>query len=137
MNKEGLEALERIGKRKYQTTVANITGFERITISVKQDNKKDYQTIEKELKEYEKMKRIKGTTTLDNALEETLINACPNVAKKLKTLENIKVILKDFIEFNVIELPHINKVHYEIKIFENAIYVSKEEYDLLKEVFYE
>lgn len=91
--------------------------------------------IAKELKEYEEMKRIKGTTTLDNALEETLINACPNVAKKLKALENIKVILKDFIEFNVIELPHINKVHYEIKIFENAIYVSKEKYDLLKEVF--
>ena len=95
---------------------------------------KDYETIEKELKEYEEMKRIKGTTTLDNALEETLINACPNVAKKLKALENIKVILKDFIEFNVIDLPHINKVHYEIKIFENAIYVSKEKYDLLKEV---
>ena len=96
---------------------------------------KDLKIIEKELKEYEKMKRIKGTTTLDNALEETLIKACPNVAKKLKALEIIKIILKDFIEFNVIELPHINKAHYEIKIFENAIYVSKEKYDLLKEVF--
>lgn len=53
MTKE-LEALERIGKNKYQTTVANITGFERITISVKQDNKKDYQIIEKALKDKEK-----------------------------------------------------------------------------------
>lgn len=56
------------------------------------------------------------------------------IEKELKALEIIKVILTDFIEFNVIELPHINKFHYEIKIFNEAIYVSKEKYDLLKEV---
>lgn len=56
------------------------------------------------------------------------------IEKELKALEIIKIILKDFISFNIIELPHINKVHYEIKIFDETIYVSKEKYDLLKEV---
>ena len=57
-----------------------------------------------------------------------------SIEKKLKALEIIKHCFKDFIEFNEIELPHINKIHYEIKIFNETIYVSKEKYDLLKEV---
>lgn len=51
---------------------------------------KDKELVKKELKEYEKMKAIKGTTTFDKAIEDTLINACPDVAKKLKVLEIIK-----------------------------------------------
>lgn len=57
-----------------------------------------------------------------------------DLQKELKALESIKVILKDLIEFNEIDLPHINKVIYEIKICDKAIYASKEKYDLLKEV---
>lgn len=69
--------------------------------------------IEKELKEYEKMKAIKDTTTFDKAIEDTLINACPNVAKKLKALKIIK-----------------NKEC----IFKGLSETTQEEYDLLKEV---
>lgn len=53
MNTEGLKALERIGKRKYKTTVADIAGFETVVVSVKQDNKQDYNIIEKELRDNE------------------------------------------------------------------------------------
>lgn len=56
----GLEALKTIGNKKYTTTVADITGFERITISVKQDNKKEYQAIEQALKALEIISKAYG-----------------------------------------------------------------------------
>lgn len=56
------------------------------------------------------------------------------IEKELKAFEDIKFILKDLIEFNEIDLPHINKVIYEIKIVDKTIYATKEKYDLLKEV---
>jgi hypothetical protein len=80
MSKEGLEALERLKN----TLLAE--GYW-------QDVLQDVAIVEQELKEYEEMKAIKGTTTFDKAIEDTLINACPNVAKKLKALEIIKNIL--------------------------------------------
>ena len=78
MNK-GLEALKNVGRT-----------FISINSGIALDECDKYKIIENELKEYEKMKAIKGATTLDSALEQTLINSCPNVAKKLKTLEIIK-----------------------------------------------
>ena len=57
-----------------------------------------------------------------------------DIEKELEALNIIKHCFKDFIEFDEIELPHIDKKHYEIKIFNETIYVSKEKYDLLKEV---
>lgn len=86
-------------------------------------------SIEKELKEYEEMKRIKGTTTLDNALEETLINACPNVAKKVKALEiikNKKVDIK-YLYYRV----DFNLEKYNDNYIET---LTQEECDLLKEI---
>lgn len=82
--------------------------------------------IEKELKEYEKMKSIKGTTTFDNAIEETLINACPNVAKKLKALE----IIKEHIRLN----SHKYESDETYGLTEYMFFITKEEYLLLREV---
>lgn len=103
---KGLDALERI-----KNALFNRNEETQIIKDI------DFAIIEKELKEYEKMKRIKGTTTLDNALEETLIRACPNVAKKLKALEIIK------------EIDKTSLLHFI------AICVKdQKKYDLLKEV---
>lgn len=82
----------------------------------------------------EALKELKECLELEGALDYINKERTNIIEKELKALEIVKVILTDFIEFNVIELPHINKVHYEIKIFEEPIYVSKEKYDLLKEV---
>ena len=101
--------------------------------------KEELDIIEQELKELEKMKRIKGTTTLDSALENTLINACPNVAKKLKALEIIKekrVNVELFIKHS------LGRDYNEFLNYENLFQIYKssekrltqEEYDLLKEV---
>lgn len=87
-------------------------------------NEKDFELIEKELKEYEEMKAIKGTTTFDNAIEDTLINACPNVAKKLKALEIIKPL---------VELTK-GTSHCWLWLGLNGVQITQEQYDLLKEV---
>ena len=89
--------------------------------------------IENELKDYEKMKAIKGTTTLDSALEQTLINSCPNVAKKLKAFEIIKIknismeCLKRAIKREGLEW-------YNSLCLYPLERLNQEEYDLLKEV---
>lgn len=97
-------------------------------------NQTELNIIEQELKEYEKMKAIKGTTTLDSALEQTLINSCPNVAKKLKALEIIENTL-DIRLFETTEDNSLGETHYYISIGNVCAYqISKEKYDLLKEV---
>lgn len=102
---KGLEALERIGKRKYKTTVANITGFETISISVKQDNRKDYNIIEKELKALDIIKN-----------------------KQIDIWQ-----LRQYMSFNLImtkkeQLNEYNKRHATF------LHLTQEEYDLLKEI---
>ena len=82
---------------------------------------KDFDIIEKELKEYEKMKAVKGTITFDKAIEDTLINACPNVAKKLKALEILRECNLTIDEFN----KKFNFISGK---------VPKDKVDLLKEV---
>lgn len=89
--------------------------------------------IENELKDYEKMKTIKGTTTLDSALEQTLINSCPNVAKKLKALEIIKnrKINIEFLNYCFSDDEKFGVDYY------NAYFtkvLTQEQYELLKEV---
>lgn len=76
----------------------------------------------------EALKRIRpySDSTIDADLEI--------IEKELKVLDIIKHTLKEFIEFNVIELPHIHQVHYEIKLFDRTFYATKEEYELLNEV---
>lgn len=84
--------------------------------------------VEKELKEYEEMKAIKGTTTFDKAVEDTLVNACPNIAKKLKALE---IILRLPIKL----IPETEEEFGELACGLSRIIIDeKYEYDLLKEV---
>lgn len=121
MNK-GLDALNEL-KQSCETHMGTM-------VYILQEDK--FETIEKELKEYEKMKAIRGTTTFDKAIEDTLINSCPNVAKKLKTLEIIKkhplewlkdlTIYDTYLEY-VDHCDYLNKSGY-----------TQEEYDLLREV---
>ncbi len=96
----------------------------------------DCDIIEKELKEYEEMKAIKGTTTFDKAIEDTLINTCPNVAKKLKALEIIKRTAMKLVSLEDSESGICFNGRYAI--YDNELYqsidITKEEYDLLKEV---
>ena len=115
-----------------------------------------FDIIEKELKEYQEMKAVKGTTTFDKSIEDTLINACPNVAKKLKRLEELekafdslskddekaKELLSLEIEKNR-ALEIIKKYIRVDKPFNMACYIylndesemiAEEEYNLLKEV---
>lgn len=110
-----------------------------------QDVLQDVAIIEKELKEYEEMKRIKGTTTFDKAIEDTLINACPNVAKELKALEIIKKKYLDPHDFVLCYYTMNNEkwIDYEeykkayLNYYENDEYMlTQEEYDLLKEVLW-
>lgn len=102
------------------------------------ENVKDIEIIEKELKDYEEMKAIKGTITLDNALEETLIKACPNVAKKLKALEIIKE--KQVNVGNIIHDIEEHGLTYQeyLECYDYYQYggtqLTQEEFDLLKEV---
>ena len=103
---KGLEALERI--KPYADS--SIDG--------------ELDIIEEELKEYEKTKAIRRTTTFDKAIEDTLINACPNVAKKLKALEIIK---------NMPDKYKDGLVYIFLSLL-NARKITTEEYDLLKEV---
>ena len=71
---KGLEALERIGKRKYKTTAANITGFETVSISVKQDNRKDYNIIEKELKRLEELEKAFDSLSKEDEKAKKLLS---------------------------------------------------------------
>lgn len=87
----------------------------------------DFTNIEKELKEYEEMKAIKGTTTFDKAIEDTLINACPNVAKKVKALEIIKAM-------NFIRVYETLGGDFVLEAVNDGIKMTKDNYDLLKEV---
>lgn len=112
-----------------------------------QDVLQDVAIVEKELKEYEEMKAIKGTTTFDKAIEDTLINACPNVAKKLKRLEELEkafdALSKDD-EKAKKELSKEIEKNRALEIIKKKLpplmrsalldYCNKEEYDLLKEV---
>lgn len=107
---KGLESLERI-KSRYN---------DRVCIDILED----FDLVEKELKEYEEMKAIKGTTTFDKAIEDTLINACPNVAKKLKALEVIKPL---------VDLTKGTNYCW-LWLGLNGVQISQEEFDLLKEV---
>lgn len=95
--------------------------------------------VEKELKEYEEMKTIKGTTTFDKAIEDTLINACPNAAKKLKALEiikkkrvNIKP-LKRCINLGDSYIAYNKMIKQECWDYDDR-QLTQEEYVLLKEV---
>ena len=115
---KGLDALERI-----KNALFNRNEETQIIKDI------DFAIIEKELKEYEKMKRIKGTTTLDNALEETLIRACPNVAKKLKALEIIKNKKVD----TSILLQGCSLPEYNEKYKSKRVRLLANEYNLLKE----
>lgn len=97
---------------------------------------KDLKTIEKELKEYEELKkpkRIVGTTTMDKALKKFLIDNNPSVAKELKALEIIK---EKEINIHAL-LLHLKR--FDSPIGYNALVgekyqLAQEEYDLLKEV---
>ena len=106
----------------------------------KEQLEKDYQELSKkyheELKLNKQLKTIKGTTTLDKALEETLIKACPNVAKKLKALE----IIANECDIHFQEVAKYNIYRITIKRknsksgFGCSFETTKEKYDLLKEV---
>ena len=78
--------------------------------------------IEAALKEKEK--KIIRTITVNKALEQFLIDSCPEVEKKLKALE----ILKDW--FEVIE----DENGYHLRTLFDIGRITKEDYDLLKEV---
>lgn len=53
---------------------------------VSDEYSKELKVIEIALKKLDKPKEIVGTTTVDKALEQFLIDSCPEVAKKLKAL---------------------------------------------------
>lgn len=116
MSKE-LDALEKVRNRLYPWT---------------SDNQKAFDIIESALKRLEKIdnRKIVGTTTTNKALEQFLIQQCPDVSKKLKALEIIKE--RFTIQFCKSDL---NGYYGIMQIGTNPIYIkTQEEYDLLKEV---
>ena len=93
MSKE-LEALEEIQnyKIKFDANIKYNNGDEtqyRFE-TIRDMFPKQFAIIETALKKLEKPKEIVGTTTVDKALEQFLIDSCSEVAKKLKALEIIK-----------------------------------------------
>lgn len=84
----------------------------------------------KRLEVLEKPKEIVGTTTVDKALEQFLIDSCLEVKKKLKALE----IIKEFatLENNtiIIHIPNHEITENGIRLIEENIM----KFDLLKEV---
>ena len=85
--------------------------------------------IETALKKIEKPKEIVGTTTLDKALEQFLIDNCPEVKKKLKALEIIKT---KNVDINWL-IRSKNYSKYNLGVGESQK-LKKREYDLLKEI---
>ena len=132
MKKEELSPLEAFRKYKnldfcVATTVSELE--EKASIK---DQLETY--IETTLKEYEELtkpKKITGTTTLNKALEQFLIDSCPDIDKKSKAVEIIKEkCLK--IDFKVL----LASTDYESYCFmlNSTKYLTQEEYNLLKEV---
>lgn len=137
MSKE-IEALEEIQNYKIKFDVnikyENADETEYRFETIRDMFPKQFDIIETALKKLDKPKEIVATTTVDKALEQVLIDSCPEVAKKLKALDIIR------------EKP---QTLFLIKTGENyddylasALYIPyladiylKEEYDLLKEVF--
>ena len=88
-------------------------------------------------------KKIVGTTTVDKAFEKFFLDNCPEVKKKLEALEIIK--RKSTLDFGYIRnadnydeyLKHFDKVVQELLKSGESIHfaVTKDEFDLLKEVF--
>lgn len=90
---------------------------------------KEIDIIETALKELEKPKEIVGTTPVDKALEQFLIDSCPEVAKKLKTLKIIRIVCPNI--FWVMRTYTYEE--YKKKCSDDTL--LQEEYELLKEVF--
>ena len=99
-----------------------------LTPHLKNANAEEIKIVENALKEKEK--KIVGTTTVDKALEQFLIDSCPEVKKKLKALEIIKEKEVDIIILKISE----NLQQYNLKE-EGRVPLTQEEYDLLKEIF--
>ena len=78
-------------------------------------------------------KKIVGTTTIDKALERFLLDHCPEVKKKLQALEIIKR------EPNILSAVQGYETYDDFQNDEEPWLdydcVSREEFDLLKEVF--
>ncbi len=109
----------------------------------------DINIIEAALKKLEKPKEIVGTTTVDKALEQFLIDNCPEVREKLKDAENYKkasetfkkLLSKSGIEVRFDGHKEITIIWYQKdgKYEDECYYLykceSREEYELLKEIF--
>lgn len=74
-------------------------------------------------------KKIVGTTTIDKAFERFMLDACPEVKKKLKALEIIKKKLVD-----VSEVLMTAGVEYYNNGYSEEFHLTQDEYDLIKEV---
>lgn len=85
----------------------------------------------KRLDKYEN-KKIVGTTTLDKALEDFAISCSPTTQKKLKALEIIKRKRVD-----ISDLIHSKNLIDYNDGRDRKLYLTQEEFDLLKEYFYE
>lgn len=105
--------------------------------------------LEAKIKAYEEVlnfiseePKIVGVTTVDKAFERFLLDACPEVKKKLKALETIK--RKSTLDFGYIRnadnydeyLKHFGKVVQELLKSGESIHfaATKDEFNLLKEV---
>lgn len=80
-------------------------------------------------------KKIVGTTTVDKALERFLLDACPEVKKKIKALEIIKEKEADLGSL----LFYIRSSNHPLAFYNKGIVnekkkLTKDEFDLLKEV---
>lgn len=74
-------------------------------------------------------KKIIGTTTVDKAFERFMLDACPEVKKKLKALEIIKKKL-----VSVSEVLMTAGVEYYNNGYSEEFHLTQGEYDLIKEV---
>ena len=89
------------------------------------------ETALKRLEEIDKPKKIVGTTTVDKALEQFLIDTCPEVKKKLKALEIIK---KRNINAEDVKVFNTYSRFNQRRSLIGLVGITKEEYELLKEV---
>ena len=88
-----------------------------------------FDIIEAALKDHEKPKKIVGSISFEQSMENYVKNNCPSIAKKLKALEIVKD--RFDIQFTESDLPDYHGI---MQIGINPIYIkTQEEFDLLKE----
>lgn len=92
---------------------------------------KDLDIIEKALKEYEKPKKIVGSISFEQSMENYVKNNCPSIAKKLKALEIIKERRVDVARLLV---SNSLKKYNDFDKRDILAKLTQEEFDFLKEM---